>query len=109
MNMWYVILTMVSIQIIAVFIIDLSGILDQTERLTGKKIPKPFSCSLCMTWWANLIYLIAVDYFSLPMIAFAAILAFFAPATGGWMVFVKDFLAGIQNKIIRKLFKQDSI
>ena len=29
------------------------------------KLPKPFSCPLCMTWWCCLIYIICIKQFTL--------------------------------------------
>lgn len=51
------------ITIICVFIIDFSGIIESLESFIGKlfnikspQVPKPFSCSLCMTFWLGLLY-----------------------------------------------------
>ena len=52
--------------IVAVFAIDYSGFIQEVENYLTKwfrspvplKIPKPFSCSLCTTFWLGLFYLI---------------------------------------------------
>lgn len=43
------------------------------------KLPKPFSCPLCMTWWTTLIYIICIKQFTLFNI-FACLM--FALSTG---------------------------
>lgn len=49
------------------FLIDYSGIIDSFESFVQKhstgslkffKVPKPFSCSLCMTFWTGLTLLV---------------------------------------------------
>ena len=38
-------------------------------------IGKPFSCSLCMTWWVGLFYLLGADALTIPNIGYVALLA----------------------------------
>lgn len=65
-------LNLVIIEFVIVFIIDYSGFVGEIERYLGVflrsrlplKIPKPFSCSLCMTFWCGLIYLIIIHEFN---------------------------------------------
>lgn len=71
---------------IIVFIVDISGWTATWKRwlsllLTNGKIGsidydlKPFSCSLCMTWWIGLIYLLIAGKFTIGYIAFLALVA----------------------------------
>ena len=64
-----ILLKLLCIQLICVLIIDISGFIDSvkwgvSKWLTKGKIQttdyriKPFDCSLCMTWWSCLIYMI---------------------------------------------------
>lgn len=70
---------------ICVYIIDLSGVIDELEDIIGKwlkckiKIPKPFSCSLCFSWWLGLLYIIIMGKFTILNIAFVAFLSFLTP------------------------------
>lgn len=70
---------------ICVYIIDLSGVIDELEDIIGKwlkckiKIPKPFSCSLCSSWWLGLLYIIIMGKFTILNIAFVAFLSFLTP------------------------------
>lgn len=65
------ILNLIFIWIIAVIVIDISGIMDSVKYglsrfLTKGKIPttdyriKPFDCSFCMNFWTGLVYLICM-------------------------------------------------
>lgn len=62
------ILDLFLITTIICFIIDISGIIESIEWWLGKwlkvncKIPKPFSCSLCMTFWIGLIWISIFDF-----------------------------------------------
>lgn len=73
------------LSLIIVFIIDYSGIVQEVEEVLQKwlkmpnkaHIPKPFSCSLCMTWWTGLIYLIIAGQFTFMAVAYVALLSAF--------------------------------
>lgn len=96
-----------------VFIIDLSGFVDEiVKRLYDKYIGKgdyhtiipklkPFSCSLCMTFWTGLIYLLITAQFNILMISYVALLAFMTPVIGDFLQWVKDLL----TKLIDFLYK----
>lgn len=64
-----IILNLFIISIICVFIFDYSGFVPEIEGYVTKmlnsriplRIPKPFSCGLCMTFWTSIIYLIIVN------------------------------------------------
>ena len=56
------------ITVIICFIVDISGIIESIEWWLSKwlkgnvKIPMPFSCSLCMSWWIGLIWIIIYGF-----------------------------------------------
>lgn len=88
------------ISLLLVFIIDISGVMDHIKRLVwrwtynGKREYrdfelKPFTCSLCMTWWCGLIYLCFTGL-TWVNVAYVAFLAFFTPIWKDAMVLVKD-------------------
>lgn len=85
---------------IIVFIIDYSGIIQSLEEGLQKwlkmpnkaHIPKPFSCSLCSTWWAGLIYLIVVGQFSFMTVAYIALLAAMTPLILRILYLFRDLL-----------------
>lgn len=95
------------ITIIIVYIIDLSGFIEELEKILSKwlnikaQIPKPISCSLCMTWWTGLIYLIIFHKFTLIWICCVALLSFLTPFFYNALLLIRDIL----NTLIDKLYK----
>lgn len=92
------------IQLLIVFIIDLSGIIEELEKMLAKwlkahkvHIPKPFSCSLCSTWWIGLLYLIIIGKFTIPMIGYVALLAYLTPVAYNFLLMIKEALLKITN------------
>ena len=98
---------------IIVFIIDISGFVDEiVKRIYDKYIKvgdyhtllpklKPFTCSLCSTFWIGLIYLLITSQFNILMIGYVCLLAFLTPIIGDIFILVKDAL----NKIINLIYK----
>ena len=94
------------ITLIWVFIIDLSGFIPTVEEALSKwlkgnaHIPKPFNCSLCMSWWTNLIYLLCIGKLTLPYIAIVALFAFLTPVFALLFVWVRETLNKLLNKAL---------
>lgn len=97
------ILNLLLIQVIVVFIIDISGVIHYIKQwiwkiLRGtKKYPdefelKPLSCSLCMMFWIGLIYLLITHTLTIPMIAYVTILSYTTTSTN-------LLLRGIKNNV----------
>lgn len=95
--------------LVLVFIIDISGFVDEMKRLIWKWVfggkreyrdfdLKPISCSLCCVWWAGILYLCFTG-FSWPMVAYVALLSYLTPIFKDAMVFVKDLLIEIINEL----------
>ena len=86
------------IALICVIIIDISGIVEEAEaglsRWLGTKarIPKPFSCSLCMTHWTALIYILCLGQFSILNYAYILFIAVLTPVIGDVVWHVRDTL-----------------
>lgn len=82
-------LTLVCIQFLVVFVLDYSGAVDElitpiVRRITGSRtgeLGKPWNCSLCMTFWTGLIYLICAGTISIGWVAMVAWLAILTPVT----------------------------
>lgn len=76
------------VTLVVIFIVDLSGWTDTwlgwLSKFTTKygrgpvRELRPFSCSLCMTWWCCLAWLIIKGQFTLPLVAYSAGLATFS-------------------------------
>lgn len=71
------------ISVLVVFVIDYSGAVEEGEKylsvlLRSKlpvKIPKPFSCSLCTSFWTGLIYLIIIGQLSFLSLFYLVLVA----------------------------------
>jgi len=90
---------------VVVFVVDLSGFtetwLGWLSRWLGRTVRelKPFSCSLCSTWWAGLVYLVATGRFCIPLVAYVALMAFASFPISEILIFTRETLL----KWIRKL------
>ena len=109
------IIDLILIQLIIVFIIDLSGAVDSiklfiSKHLTKNKIVttnfslKPFDCSLCSTWWIGLIYLLICHSFTIPYIALVALLSYLTPLSSSILLLMKDLAIFLINKLNMKLY-----
>lgn len=95
------------IQLIIVFVIDISGFIDEgiepalAKILKQKKVKlkKPFSCSLCMTTWIGLIYILIYGSFTIPMIGYVFLLAYLTPIAYNFLLMVREALTKITNLI----------
>lgn len=109
------IIDLILIQLIIVFIIDLSGAVESfklfiSKILTKGKIQttnfdlKSFSCSLCSTWWIGLIYLLICHSFTIPYIALVALLSYLTPLSSSILLLIKDLAIFLVNKLNMKLY-----
>lgn len=88
------------IQLICVLITDVAGapddfLLPLFKRITGSKIgylPKPWSCSLCQTFWIGLAYLLFTGNFTLVNFTLLLVIACLTPVTVMLWFFCNDFL-----------------
>lgn len=105
-----ILLNLLFIQLICVLVIDISGFIDSVKYgisyiLTKGKFPKtefrikPIDCSLCMTFWTGLIYIICMGQFSLPYLAYILALAVMTPIVKDVIVLLKDICIYVINKI----------
>ena len=84
--------------VIVVFIVDVSGFTESWLHALSRWLRhqvtslKPFSCSLCMTWWSGLIYLIITGRFCLPLIAYVALMAFLSLPISEFLIFIRETL-----------------
>lgn len=85
---------------VVVFIVDLSGVTYELARwLRRERLRKPWSCSLCMTWWTGLVWAVATGSLSVPVVAYVAALAWGSSILRGLAVAVFDILQKLINKI----------
>lgn len=104
------IINLLLLQLIIVFIIDISGAVSSFKGLLSRWLTKgtinsknyalkPLDCSLCMTWWVGLIALLLTHSFTLPMVAVVGGLAMLTPVSADALRTIKDILTWIINQI----------
>ena len=91
--------TMAQIQVIVVALIDCSGFMDWVKGklarwlgVRGEISLKPFDCSLCMTHWTVLVWLLASGNISLTAYMTGCLLSLATTVTGRALAFVKYLL-----------------
>ena len=92
-----------------VFVLDVSGFWDSfsamvkgwlTKGVVRTPFPlRPFSCSLCMTFWTGLVYLAATGHFTLYGIAGVCLAAYLTPMIADALVVLRDLMAQFFNII----------
>lgn len=103
------------IAVITVCIIDISGFVDSTKSVLNKVITngkfsnsnyslKPFDCSLCMTWWIGLIYLIIYNSVSLVNIAILLLIAISTPIINDIIRLIQDLITKLIQVIENYIF-----
>lgn len=94
------------------FIIDYSGFIQSIEYGISKllkvnpsrvRIPKPFSCSLCSTFWAGIIYLAITNNFTILYISYISLLAYSTKHISGIMHYIDDAISYIEDKLYKLL------
>ena len=98
------------ITLIVVCIVDVSGFIDTIKSLlkrimTGGKMSgsdyslKPIDCSLCMSFWTNLIYTIATGQFSLWILAFILLCSVMTPVISDLIFTIRDLIRKLIGRI----------
>ena len=115
-------LTLLTIQLILVYIIDLSGVMISIKRLIwrilfGSKTInladnmeiKPFTCSKCMTFWISILYIIIFIPFTINSFIFwlgyTALLSYMSTTSLNLLILIKDTLDSIIIKLNDKINK----
>lgn len=113
-----VIINLTLIAAIVVFIVDISGAVDSLKSglkwiLTKGKMKnsdyqlKPLDCSLCMTFWSGIIYLLITNNFTLPYLAFVCLLACFSGIIKNSILLVEDIITTIIQLIYKLIEKNE--
>lgn len=107
---------MICLTAIVVFVIDCSGFTESWKGALGRWLGvmvgrvRPFDCSLCASWWANIVLLLCGRCFTLPFLAFAALLAALTPQVAQCINLVRyglDTALHLIYKFFDKIWKQD--
>lgn len=98
------------ISFVICFIVDISGIIESIESalskwLKGKaQLPKPFNCSLCLTFWVGLIYVICVDC-ALVNVLLVCVFSAISEHITSAIIIIKQLIAWLFDKIINLITK----
>ena len=91
---------------VTIYIVDLSGFTQSWRSALAKllkardlKPMKPFDCGQCMTWWVCIIYALSTGSFSLPVLAYIAMLSFLSLPIGQLCIFIRESICAIINKM----------
>ena len=85
---------------VVVFIVDLSDVTGELASwLHREKLRKPWSCSLCMTWWTGLIWALTTGSLTWGVVAYLAALAFFTNPLALLADNLREFIIKLINKI----------
>lgn len=98
-----IVLNLLLIGIIIVFCIDYSGFIEEMEILITKllkspikyHIPKPFSCSTCLSFWLGIVYLILTKHFTVIYLAVVVLISALTPELLQLIHFVKGLISRI--------------
>jgi hypothetical protein len=97
---------------IVVYIVDVSGFTDSWKAALAALIKrpawalkpiKPFDCGLCMTWWCCLIWALIKGQLTLLTAAEAALLSSLSIPIGQILVFIREALSWILDKITPRI------
>lgn len=99
-----------SLTFIVVFIVDISGIVDAIKsflsHFIGRRVQHlpPIDCSLCMTFWACLVYIIATGHFNIGGLAIVCAASAAASIVHSAIRLVADIIAKL-FQTIQTIFK----
>ena len=92
------------ITVIVVIIVDISGFIDSIKNLIGKVLGinnvslKPIDCSLCMTFWVSMAYLIYANELSITTLMFSLLISVMTPIIKDAIYLIRDLIGKIISK-----------
>lgn len=97
------------ITLIIVFVLDLTDFWQNVSKglswiITKGKVVKsfelkPFSCSLCLPIYVNLIYVLIAGAFSIPMMGYILLMSYLTPIFADGMRLTRDFIVKLLEEI----------
>lgn len=109
---------LIQISVVICYLIDLSGIIQTIKHHIWKKLfkgigrpedikLKPFDCTLCSTWWAGIILMLATSNFTLVNLMITALVSYFSKHITEILLIINDGITAIEeiiNKLIQKIY-----
>lgn len=98
-------LDLLLIHLIIVFILDISGFVEDgiqpffIKHFKHRLKSKPWTCDICLTTWIGLIYILIQGCFTIPMVAYVFLLAYLAPVSNNILIAIREALLKITNII----------
>lgn len=93
--------------LIVIYVVDVSGFTKSwrsaLSRALGVKALRPlppFDCGSCATWWSCIIFSLCAHRLCLGTIAFSALLSLLAIPFGQLLIFIRESLIALTNKLI---------
>lgn len=99
---------------VVVFVVDLSGFSDTLLGLANRlarprgwefQSLKPFTCSLCATWWLGLLYLAATHHLTLQGVGMVALVSLLTTPMANAEALVKESLLAVLELIYKLIGK----
>lgn len=94
------------VAVIAIYIVDVSGFTESWRSWIASRLKvarlkplPPFDCGKCATWWSCIIFAICKGQFTLETVAFSALLSLLSIPIGQFLIFIREGLIWILNKI----------
>lgn len=94
------------IALICVIVVDISGFIPEMEAVLGRwlgirkaRIPKPLSCSFCLSFWVNLFYGIFSGVFSAGWVAYILFLSVMTPVMCDVVWRLRDFTGTLISNV----------
>ena len=63
---------------------------------------KILECSCCQSWWVNLIYIIIIGKFTIPMIVYILVLSWTTPLINSIFTLLKNLFIKLTNTLANK-------
>lgn len=104
-------LNLIFLAILAVYLCDLCGFIDTLKNAIGKRLGialkrlPPLDCSLCMSWWFMLVYLLCIGECTIANLAIIAVVSFMALPIGQLLILIREATLAIIRIIQSKVDK----
>jgi len=98
-------LDLLLIHLIIVFILDISGFVEDgiqpffIKHFKHRLRSKPWTCDMCQTLWVGIIYLLITSQFTILNLSFVFLLSYLSPVTNNLMLAIREALLKITNLI----------